>query len=315
MSVAFSPDGQHLLTGAWDSKWGRPGPGEAWLWAPKDWKPVGPPSIHPGPVVAVAFSPDGRRAITGSQDGTILLRDTADGSAVTAPKTLPYRLRALAFSPDGTWFVTGGELPSGAGVVDRWDATSGVAAAPPWLHAGPVEAVAVSPDGQFILAGCAVVNRSGAVVGGEARLWSSVHGSPVGRVLPHSDAVKSVAFSPDGQTVLTGCDDAMARLWDRETGQHLGVPQPHDFPVLAVAFSPDGKTVVSGGGRLKPLGAGFEVAFFEAADDHITARYSLGCDWPRSLLRRFCPEGVSKASASSFNSFCSADWRTAPARP
>ena len=59
----------------------------------------------------------------------------------------------------------------------------------------------------------------------------------------------------------------------------------------------------------------FEVAFFEAADDHITARYSLGCDWPRSLLRRFCPEGVSKASASSFNSFCSADWRTAPARP
>ena len=58
-----------------------------------------------------------------------------------------------------------------------------------------------------------------------------------------------------------------------------------------------------------------KLRFFEAADDHITARYSLGCDWPRSLLRRFCPEGVSKASASSFNSFCSADWRTAPARP
>ena len=121
-----------------------------------------------------------------------------------APKPLPYRLRALGFSPDGKWFVTGGELPSGTGEVDRWDATTGRSSAAPWRSSGPVEAVAVSPDGQIILAGCGLVDRNDVVVGGAARLWSTATGEAVGRALPHSDAVKSVAFSPGRQDGVNG---------------------------------------------------------------------------------------------------------------
>src|SRR5262249_18244468 len=66
---------------------------------------------------------------------------------------------------------------------------------------------------------------------------------------------------------------------------------------------------------LAPSLAPFEVALFHGSDDQIATRYSLGCDWPKSLPRRFRPAGVSRASASRSSSFCSADCRTAPAKP
>ena len=54
-----------------------------------------------------------------------------------------------------------------------------------------------------------------------------------------------MAFSPDGKTILTGCQDKEARLWDAATGQFIGLLE-HQGGVTAVAFSPDGKTILTG---------------------------------------------------------------------
>ena len=62
----------------------------------------------------------------------------------------------------------------------------------------------------------------------------------------HPDDVRAVAFSPDGKSILTGCDDSLARLWDTATGKLLHAPLKHSGPVHAVAFHPDGKTFVTG---------------------------------------------------------------------
>ena len=83
----------------------------------------------------------------------------------------------------------------------------------------------------------------------------------------HEELVYSVAFSPDGKTIVSGSWDKTIRLWDT-SGKPIGQPfQGHEAEVTSVAFSPDGKTIVSGSGdgtiRLwdtsgKPIGQPFK---------------------------------------------------------
>ena len=67
------------------------------------------------------------------------------------------------------------------------------------------------------------------------------------RLEGHGDSVSSVAFSPDGQRLVSGSSDNTLRLWDANTGAAIGQPlEGHGASVSSVAFSPDGHRVVSG---------------------------------------------------------------------
>jgi RNA polymerase sigma factor (sigma-70 family) len=69
--------------------------------------------------------------------------------------------------------------------------------------------------------------------------------------LRHGGAVWAVAFSPDGNTLLSGSNDETARLWDVATGKELRRFQDQRFPkqsswIKSVAFAPDGMNVFTG---------------------------------------------------------------------
>jgi hypothetical protein len=62
----------------------------------------------------------------------------------------------------------------------------------------------------------------------------------------HTASVRSVAFSPDGQTLASSSRDDTIKLWDVATDIVVRTLRGHTASVRSVAFSPDGQTLASG---------------------------------------------------------------------
>jgi WD40 repeat protein len=246
-AVAFNPDGQTFLTvcGA-----------ETRVWRTEDGKFTGillehalPKNIDPRiePRMTAAFSADGRLIATGALDGTARLWDAVTGQGRSEPLVASGPVLVLAFSPDGRSLVTG----SLDGTARLWDVAKGRARGSTLQCGGAVKAVAFTRDGALVATAGSVVDvdRETGVRrkrGGEVRLWSTETGKAVGGILVHPDPVWSVSFSPDGNILLSGCEDMHARLFVVATGARIGQPLWHEGNVRATAFNRDGTAFLTG---------------------------------------------------------------------
>ncbi|OCH83940.1 WD40 repeat-like protein, partial [Obba rivulosa] len=229
-SVAFSPDGGHIVSGSHDKT--------LQIWDAATGKSVTTPlEGHRYSVTSVAFSPDGKYIVSGSSDETIRIWDAMTGQSVVAPlEGHGDSVRSVAFSSDGKHIVSGSDDKT----IRIWDAATGQSVmAPLEGHRDSVRSVAFSPDGKHIVSGSD--NET-------IRIWAAVtEKSAMAPLRGHRDSVTSVAFSPDGKHVVSGSDDKTIRIWDAATGQSVVAPlEGHRGSVRSVAFSPDGRHIVSG---------------------------------------------------------------------
>jgi WD40 repeat protein len=65
--------------------------------------------------------------------------------------------------------------------------------------------------------------------------------------LGHPQYVYSLAFTSDGETLVTGCEDGVVRLWDFSSGKKPREVKAHRGAVYAVAISGDGAYLATGG--------------------------------------------------------------------
>jgi len=93
------------------------------------------------------------------------------------------------------------------------------------------------------LAGTIVpVSQMQRVVPAQGPTWRCVH-----TLVGHLNAVTSVAFSPDGQTLASGSEDKTIEMWKLDAGKRWYTLTGHSDWVTCVAFSPDGATLASSG--------------------------------------------------------------------
>jgi len=200
--VAFSPDGTRFAGVGFFSAIG-----EVWL---ADGGPLFTLEGHRTRLRSVAWSPDGRWIASGNSEGGIILNDPETGQAARVLGAVQGDANALAFSPDGAILAVG----TARGVVALWDLTTGQIVASWGAHQGGVLDLAYSPDGSLLI-------TSGG--DGVVRLWDAqaligVFGSGatahrLATLAGHGEAVRGVAISADGSTLVSGGGDARVFVW------------------------------------------------------------------------------------------------------
>jgi WD40 repeat protein len=248
--AVFSPDGRLMATGTHG--------GTLRLWDTGTWRPVGQTGTFAAGVTALAFRPDGQTLAVGLDDGSILLTGLPRARVLGPPLAVGSEVHRIAFQTDGGRILTGS--PDGA---QWWDAAT-AGRRGPGMHERTIEptaliknwltreysaytavhAMAYSPDGRFV-----ATARSSGTAGfdaGRAELWDAATGRFLARTPAQPEALRGVAFSPNGRTLLTWCrKPSLTRLWQAANLQLLRpLLQGLTVPVHRVVFSPDGKTLL-----------------------------------------------------------------------
>ncbi|KAF8761810.1 Encoded by [Rhizoctonia solani] len=144
-------------------------------------------------------------------------------------------------------------------------------------------AVAYSSDGSRVVVG---------FVGDAVGIYNAYDGEViVGPLIGHTDAVKSVSFSPDGRFIASGSKDKTIRLCDAFNGTLIGNPMEHAEAVNSISFSPDNLRIVSGCDDNK-------IWVWSVADGTLLLGLLEGHSEPVNSVT-FSPEGTLIASGSS----------------
>lgn len=162
--------------------------------------------------------------------------EVSSGRFIRRTKGYAMGVNSVALSPDGKLLAVG----NFDGLVRLWDPRKGSL-----LRVLPqgksVWSVAFAPDNKTLLVGSGELLRSG-----EARLWDARTGKLKYVLAGHLQAVRGVAFSPDGKMAATACEDGNVRLWDVRSGALQKTFSDNTHSVFSVAFAPEGRTLAAG---------------------------------------------------------------------
>ena len=250
----FSPDGRCVTLAD--------GANSVQIWDVATGKVVKSLIGHTGPVFSAEFSRDGRHILTWSKDRTVRLWDFASAKTVGIWKEHLRPLSDVVLSPDGRRFLTMtshlyedtgfGKLHSNR-AVRLWSTTNETEIKTLQLtteYDQCIHMAAFSPNGKLIVT---------ATKDGVVKIWEGMTGELI-RSLDNPTrknqeirsngtvnwGVTSLAFAPDGASVVSGNDDGRARVWDTATGRLVHTLEQHSGSVV-VRFSADGSSIITHG--------------------------------------------------------------------
>jgi WD40 repeat protein/DNA-binding SARP family transcriptional activator len=242
LDVALSPDGRQILLAS--------SGGDLSLWDYGTGAEIRRMIGHTEtPFAGVLFCPpDGNMALSGggdvfglAEDNTLRLWDVETGRELRHFEGHTDRLWDIDVSADGRFAVSG----SADGTVRLWDLQQGTGTVLTDVRPQAVRSVAITPDGGAVLIGLIKGTSSEPDFG--LRLVDRETGVLQRTFSGHTDVVSDLAFSAEGDTVLSGGQDKLVILWDFETGQEIWRFVGHTGGVNQVRFSPDGRFVLSAG--------------------------------------------------------------------
>lgn len=203
-SVAFSPDGQLLASGGANNT--------IKLWQVGTGEEIRTFTGHSDSVCSVTFSSDGEFLASGSADCTIKLWQVSTGREIRTFIGHSFFVNSVALSRDGQVLASG----SSDNQIKLWQVSTAKEIITLTGHSDAVSSVAFSPDPppsfnsvelQGILASASWDNT--------IKIWDISTGDEIYTLNEHSSYVRAIAFSPDGQTLVSASDDDTIKMWQR----------------------------------------------------------------------------------------------------
>jgi WD40 repeat protein len=223
-SVAYSPDGQRIVSGSWDKT--------VRVWDAENGQELlslcGHGQGYWGSVESVAYSPDGRRIVAGYNDNTMRVWDAESGQELRSLRGHEGIVKSMAFSPDGWRIVSG----SNDKTVRVWDAERGQELRCLRGHEYPVGSVAYSPDGRWIVSGS---------FDDTVRVWDAESGECVEVIEGSGDVVaiaRATAPGPAGE--WRAISRAGETIVESAADQRVAARLPNRF--THITTSPTGRT-------------------------------------------------------------------------
>jgi len=214
-AVIFSPNGKMIATGGRHAK----------LWDPYTLNQI-VTFPHRDWVWAVAFSSDGKLLATGDNSGLVNVWDHQNHGVVTQLHADSDAVYTVQFSPDDQILAGAGY----AGQVKLWNV-------PNWEQHGTlisnstISEISFSPDSST-LAATSYTSIS---------LWTVDMGENIVSLTGHTDWIRTITFSPDGNTLISSGADGTVRIWDVTPYSTL-----NQDTVRVVYFTPQGRIAQPG---------------------------------------------------------------------
>ncbi|KAG2366147.1 WD40-repeat-containing domain protein [Suillus spraguei] len=200
-ALDVSMDGGRIVSGAKDGNI---------IWDTDTKKIIRYLSHHTDNINSIQFSPDEKRLASTSSDGTLMILDTETWEIVFNIDDHQDKVWELAYSPNGTKIASG----SYDQTVCIWNAATSKQQTQLLFHDAAVSSIVWSSDSCHLISACndGQINFWSAPTSAKLRSPLHAHSNPVHpKITP---IVSTVAFSPDGQLVATGCTKNTIFLWD-----------------------------------------------------------------------------------------------------
>jgi WD40 repeat protein len=187
---------------------------------------------HRGAVNSVVWSPDATVLATASEDGTVKVWRSGNGSLQHTLTRHERDVMAVAFSRDGTQLASGGADNR----ICLWDTGSGQLLRSFVAHSNWVSSLAFLSEGWLVSAG----------YDGLIKIWEPNDGRLLKVLAGHSGYVTAVAASADGRRLISADGTGSIKVWGLPSGEFVrGITGP-TASILGLAISQDGNRIVAG---------------------------------------------------------------------
>ncbi|XP_040211280.1 periodic tryptophan protein 2 homolog [Rana temporaria] len=281
VSLCYSPDGQHIVTGGDD--------GKVKVWDTSSGFCFVTFTDHTSSITAVTFTSNGQAVLSASLDGTVrafsLLR-YRNFRTFTSPR--PTQFSCLAVDSSGDIVCAGGQ---DSFEVYVWSIQTGRLLDVLAGHEGPISSIAFNPCKSVL----ATASWDQTV-----RLWHMTDSWRTTETFSLNADALAVTFRPDGEELAVASLDGQITMWDPEKGTQTGsIEGRHDLQMgrkeldkvtakhsakgkafTTLCYSADGQALLAGGSSRF-------VCIYHTREQLLAKKFEISCNYSLDAMEEF----------------------------